>query len=75
MLICAPSTVAAQGVEPIYRVLQFHGLGNQEIEPRTESVENGLAIVGLDQISDADIVTSEAFRKAIRNYYDSLLVS
>ena len=74
MLICAPSTVAAQGVEPIYRVLQFHGLGNQEIEPRTESVENGLAIVGLDQISDADIVTSEAFRKAIRNYYDSLLV-
>ena len=74
MLTCAASTVVAQGDEPIYRVLQFHGLGSQEIEPRTEGVEDGLPIAGLDQISDADILTGQALRKAIRYYYENLPV-
>ncbi len=68
MLISAPSIIAAQGDEPIYRVLQFHSLGSQEIEPKAESVGNGLVIAGLDQISDAEILSSEALRKAIRDY-------
>ena len=60
--------------EAIYKVLQFHGLGSREIDPRTESVEGGLAVDMAARVSDAQILASETLRKAIREYYDSKVV-
>ncbi len=60
--------------EAIYKVLQFHGLGNREVDPRTESVEGGLAVDVAARVSDAEILASETLRKVIREYYDSKVV-
>ena len=64
------SAQAAADGEPIFKVLQFYGLGAKEIDAKTESVDDGLALPGLDDISDADILASEALRKAIRKFHD-----
>ena len=67
----APAQGAGDG-EPVYKVLQFYGLGAKQYDPKTESVADGLALPAVDDISDADILASEALRKAIRKYHDDM---
>ena len=67
----APAQGAGDG-EPVYKVLQFYGLGAKQYDPKTESVADGLALPAVDDISDADILASEALRKAIQKYHDDM---
>ena len=69
-LACALPAQGAGDGEPVYMVLQFYNLGNKEFDPKTQSVDDGVALPELDAISDDDILASDALRKAIIRYHD-----
>ena len=46
-LACAPA-VAGMDDGAVYKVLQFYGLGGTEIDPKTQGVEGGVFLPGID---------------------------
>ena len=71
----ASSHAAGMDDEAIYKVLQFHGLGAKGIDAKTESVEGGTALPEDARVSDAELLASDALRKAIGDYYESKAVA
>ncbi len=57
--------------EAVYKVLQFYGLGGTEIDPKTQGVEGGVFLPGIDAISDEEILDSKVLRTAIRRHFRS----
>ena len=61
--------LGAGGDEAVYKILQIYGLGSVDIDPKTQGVEGGIDLPGVDEIGDDAILDSPVLHTAIRRYF------